>query len=126
MAQHHWLSQRTLYLQGFCFNKVGGCDSDARLALYLRYQTTHERAFHRCLNDLLRLRAERRKEQIGFVSQRHKIADQVRREARENRQQERHKWAILCDQAKLARQQGRIDGAGGADGRFLPSANASL
>ncbi len=104
MAQHHWLSQRALYLQGFCFNEIGGCDSDARLALYLRYQTTHERAFHKCLNDLLKLRAERRKEQIGFVSQQQKAADQARRQARENRQQERHKSAVLLDRARLDHQ----------------------
>ncbi len=104
MAQHHWLSQRALYLQGFCFNEVGGCDSDAHLALYLRYQTTHERAFHKCLSDLLKLRAEKRKEQIGFVSQQHEAADQARREAREKRQQERHQRAVLLDQAKVDRQ----------------------
>jgi hypothetical protein len=27
----------------------------------MRYQTTHDRAFHKCLSDLLKLRAERRK-----------------------------------------------------------------
>ncbi|MBV8811310.1 MAG: hypothetical protein JO033_21790, partial [Acidobacteriaceae bacterium] len=93
-----------MYLQGMCFNEYGGCDHDAHLALYLRYQTTHERAFHKCLKDLLKLRAERRKEQIGFVSQQHKAAHQARREARENRQQERHNWALLLDQAKLDHQ----------------------
>ncbi|MBV9500409.1 MAG: hypothetical protein JO138_13640 [Acidobacteriaceae bacterium] len=104
MAQHYWLSQRALYLQGFCFNEFGGCDNDAHLALYLRYQTTHERAFHKCLNDLLKLKAERRKEQIGFVSQQQKQADLACREAREKRQQERHKFAVLLDQAKLDHQ----------------------
>ncbi len=103
MAEHYWLSQRAQYLQDFCFNEVGGCDHDQHLALYLRYQTTHERAFHKCLNDLLKLRAERRKEQIGFVSQQHKQADQVRREAREKRQQQRHEWAVLMDSARLDR-----------------------
>ncbi|MBV9499445.1 MAG: hypothetical protein JO138_08720 [Acidobacteriaceae bacterium] len=104
MAEHHWLSQRALYLQGFCFNEVGGCDNDAHLALYLRYQTTHQRAFHKCLNDLLKLRAQKRKEQSGFVSQQHKQADQGRREARDKRQQERHKWAVLMDSAKVDHQ----------------------
>ncbi len=104
MAQHYWLAQRALYLQGFCFNQVGACDSDKHLALYLRYQTTHDRAFHKCLNDLLNLRAQKRKEQIGFVSQEHKQADQTRREANENRKQERHKWAVLLAQAKLDHQ----------------------
>ncbi len=121
MAQHYWLAQRALYLQGFCFNDVGGCDHDQHLALYLRYQTTHERAFHKCLNDLLKLRAEKRKEQIGFVSQQHKQADQARREARENRQQERHQWAALVYSSKLAKQQAPTRGA---HDRPLPSAGA--
>jgi len=104
MAQHYWLAQRALNLQRFCFNESGGCSEEKQLALYLRYQTTHDRAFHKCLNDLLKLRAEKRKEQIGFVSQQHKEADQARREARENRQKDRHGWAALLDQAKLDHQ----------------------
>ncbi len=129
MAQHHWLSHRALYLQGFCFNDVGGCDHDQHLALYLRYQTTHERAFHKCLNDLLKLRAEKRKEQNGFVSQErkrkeeaYKAADQARREAREKRHQERHQWAALMHSAKISKQQGRIVGPGGAGDRLVSSA----
>jgi hypothetical protein len=102
MAQHYWLAQRALNLQQLCFDESGV--DEKRLALYLRYQTTHERAFHKCLNDLLKLRAEKRKEQNGFVSQQHKEADQARRQARENRQQERHKWADLMDSAKVDHQ----------------------
>jgi hypothetical protein len=40
-----------------------------QINLYLRYQTTHEKSFSRCLNDLLKLKEQRRKEQIGSVSQ---------------------------------------------------------
>ena len=105
MAQHYWLAQRALNLQQFCFDdESGACHDDKQLAIYLRYQTTHDRGFHKCLNDLLKLRAAKRKEQIGFVSQQHKEADQTRREAVENRKQERHKWAVLLDQAKLDHQ----------------------
>jgi hypothetical protein len=104
MAQHHWLAQRALNLQRFCFDEWGRCNEEKQLALYLRYQATHHRAFHKCLNDLLKLRAEKRKEQIGFVSQQHKEADQARREAREARQKDRHGWAALLDQAKLDHQ----------------------
>jgi hypothetical protein len=60
MAQHHWLRNRATMLQGNCFLDDGTID-DQRLALYLRYETTHERAFHKCLNELLRIRAEKRK-----------------------------------------------------------------
>jgi hypothetical protein len=41
------------------------CDDQKQLALYLRYQTTNERAFHKCLNDLLKLRAERHKQELA-------------------------------------------------------------
>jgi hypothetical protein len=68
MAQHHWLRNRATMLQGNCFLDDGTID-DQRLALYLRYETTHERAFHKCLNELLRIRAEKRKQEIGFESQ---------------------------------------------------------
>jgi hypothetical protein len=68
MAQHHWLRNRAEFLQSNCFHDDGSVD-EKRLALYLRFQTTHERAFHKCLNDLLKLRAEKRKHEIGFESQ---------------------------------------------------------
>ena len=70
MAQAMWLSQRAVLLQQRCFNpNVPECDNEKQLALYLRYQTTHDRNFHKCLNALLKLRAEKRKEEIGFESQ---------------------------------------------------------
>ncbi|MBV8552677.1 MAG: hypothetical protein JOY54_15375 [Acidobacteriaceae bacterium] len=72
MAQHEWLRQRAVHLQGLCFNAEGTVEDDKQFALYLRYQATHERAFHKCLSDLLKLRAERRKEQIGSESQEQK------------------------------------------------------
>jgi hypothetical protein len=37
-----------------------------RLSLFLRYQTTHERAFHRALSTLIRMKKDRMRE---FVSQ---------------------------------------------------------
>ncbi|MGA8030111.1 MAG: hypothetical protein WB992_23435 [Bryobacteraceae bacterium] len=60
MAQSYWLTQRALRLQNECFTE-NGLD-EKRLALFLRYQTTHDRAFHKALSTLLRLRS-------GFVSQ---------------------------------------------------------
>jgi hypothetical protein len=70
MAQHIWISQRAINLQQLCLDPdTGICDSEYRLALYLRYQTTHDRAFHKCLSELLKLKAEKRKAANGFVSQ---------------------------------------------------------
>ncbi|HEY3938336.1 MAG TPA: hypothetical protein VGL97_12955 [Bryobacteraceae bacterium] len=67
MAQSHWLGQRAIRLQNDCFS-AEGVDTK-RLALFLRYQTTHQRAFHKALAVLLALKKTRRQEEIGFVSQ---------------------------------------------------------
>ena len=72
MAQHHWFSQRAVRLQ----NK--NIENDKRLALYMRYQSVNDRAFSKCLSDLLKLRAEKRKQQIGFESQKALTAAKVR------------------------------------------------
>ena len=115
MAQHHWLQQRATRLQGLCFNDAGACNAEKELGLYLRYQTTHERAFYKSLNTLLKLRAEKRKagldeaalcqraedSKIGFVSQQRKQAEETRRQAAEKRKQELHKWAVLRAEAEV-------------------------
>jgi len=106
MAQAIWLSKRALMLQHVTFNQeLPTCDDPKQLALYLRYQTTNERAFHKCLNDLLSLRSEKRKQEIGFESQQHKEADHTRREAAETRKQCLHKWDVLLAQAKVDNQE---------------------
>lgn len=64
IAQSWWLTQRALRFQNDCFTTEGV--DQKRLSLFLRYQTTHERAFHKALNTLIRLRKERAR---GFVSQ---------------------------------------------------------
>lgn len=83
MAQSHWLAQRALRLQNDCFtfSVRGAAETPAvlrgspdavdqkQLALYLRYFTTHNRAFHKALADLHKLQKERRKAETGFVSQ---------------------------------------------------------
>jgi hypothetical protein len=53
----------------------------------MRYCTTHTRAFHKSLNDLLKLRSERRKAAIGFEAQKH--------------QTERHEMAKITHQIDL-------------------------
>ncbi len=99
MAQHHGLRQRALNLESSCYDSASGQITDQKqLALLLRYQTTHERGFHKAMNDLLKLRAAKQKEQIGFESQ-------ERAERDEKRKQERHKWDILLAEAKVDGQQ---------------------
>ena len=93
MAEHHWLRHRALRLEESCFDFTTGQVIDAqKLSLYLRYQTTHERAFHKALNDLLKLRAEKRKEEIGFERQQHARADQIRKQEKHEMAKERHQF----------------------------------
>jgi hypothetical protein len=107
MAQSYWLRKRAIYLQEQCATdgELTLEEQQKQLALFLRYQTTHDRAFHRCLNDLLKLRAEKRKAEIGFESQQRKKAAESRREAVEKRKQELHTFALLLAEAKLTHQQ---------------------
>ena len=105
MAQSYWLRKRALVLQNTCFTgESPDSVSEKELALYIRYQNTHDRAFHRSLNDLLKLRAEKRKQEIGFESQKQKQAEETRRAAGENRKQELHRWNVLLGEAKLDHQ----------------------
>jgi len=67
MADHEWLRMRALRLQRSCMCQDGVYIN--QLAVYLRYQTTHERAFYKALKELQNVRAQRIKEQIGFESQ---------------------------------------------------------
>ncbi len=68
MAQSWWLTQRAIRFQNECFTETGV--DEKRLSLFLRYQTTHERAFHKALNTLTRLKQSRARQQaVGFVSQ---------------------------------------------------------
>lgn len=67
MAQSHWLAQRAIRLQNDCF--AGAVVDDKRLALYLRYQTTHQRAFYKALSSMLAAKKTRLKTAAGFVSQ---------------------------------------------------------
>ena len=74
MAQHRWLLDRANRLQETAFNQETGEISDQKLfALYLRYATTHERAFHKCLADLLKLRSTRQKIEFGFESEKRRV-----------------------------------------------------
>ena len=105
MAQHFWLAQRAVLLQEPCFDReLPICEQQKLMALYLRYQTTHERTFERCVKELRTLRNESRKQKIGFDSQKRKEAEEARREANENRKQELHQWAVMLAEAKFTHQ----------------------
>jgi hypothetical protein len=108
MGQHHWLRNRATLLQGNCFLDDGSID-DKRLALYLRYETTHERAFHRCLNDLLKIRAEKRKTEIGFESQKRKQEEHDRKQEQHQMKKDVQKWTVALAEAKVYHQQTLTD-----------------
>ena len=70
MVEHEWLRGRAVRMtEDCCLLKNGQIVDQKAFALCLRYQTTHERAFYKALNELQKLRNEKRKEQIGFESQ---------------------------------------------------------
>lgn len=107
MAQSYWLRRRALGLQNLCVEQAAAGEGmpEKSLALYMRYQTTHDRAFHAALNALLKIRAEKRRAEIGFESQKQREAAEQRRVAAETRKQELHQWAVLLAEAKVDRQQ---------------------
>jgi len=73
MAESTWLANRASNLQATCFDPQTGQVSDTNLfSLYLRCQTTRQRSFQRALNQLLKLRSERRKGEAGFEAQKQK------------------------------------------------------
>ena len=99
MAESHWLSQRAQHLQDTCIDfNTGEIKDEKKASLYLRYQTTHTRAFHKSLNDLLKLRAEKRKADFGFEAQKAKLEAQ---QASEQRQNERHEMKKRTNEADL-------------------------
>ena len=87
MAESFYMSSRAIGLQSAAL--LSGDDS--RLSLLLRYQTTHERAFHKCLNELAKLRKEKLQQQIGFESH--------------QRNQEAHDAKMQSIEARSAQQQ---------------------
>ncbi len=122
MAQSYWLRERALTLQHMCFNReIPMCDANCekQLALYLRYQTTHDRAFNKALDQLGKLRAEKRKQEIGFESQERKKAEgqaaatrreaqEKRREAAEHRAQELHQARVWLTETQRQRHETEI------------------
>jgi hypothetical protein len=81
MAQHWWLAQRALHLQELTFNReTPFCEDEKQLALFVRYGSTHDRAFHKCLADLLKLRAERRRAEKDRGMQERAVREEARKQ----------------------------------------------
>ena len=88
LAQHFWLSQRAQRL-------ADQAADETKFSVLLRYQSTHDRNFHKCLEQLAKLRAEKRKIEIGFESQK-------RKDAEETRKQEMHQARLRLINAKAS------------------------
>ena len=102
MAESHWLAQRAQRLQDTCIDPDTGAITDEKKAsLYLRYFTTHTRAFHKSLNALLKLRSEKRKEILGFEAQK-------RKEEEMRLKNERHELKKQAQAVDLAKKEGQI------------------
>ena len=74
MTESEWLRARALRLQAGSL-EVG---LEKRFALFLRYETTHERAFYKALNELQSIRKQSHNREIGFESQKLKQAAETR------------------------------------------------
>ena len=74
-----------------------GAITEKKFSLYMRYKNTHTRAFHKCLNDLLKLRSEKRKAELGVEAQR------VQSEKHELKK-ELHSWELMKKDAAACRE----------------------
>ena len=98
MARHYWLTQRAIRLQEEAFARSLDDHALARqLALYMRYQTTNQRAFHRCLKEMLTLRKQRPDEARGFESQNTEQASQVVQNDKQNEKESPRKRPAATD-----------------------------
>ena len=97
IVQHYWLMQRAIRLQEALLQSVAAdpvttaiSTDNQKLSLFLRYQTTHERAYYKAQRELQNLRKDQQKQahaaQIGFESQ--------------NRNQEAHEARVRLTNAR--------------------------
>jgi hypothetical protein len=61
----------------------------------MRYQTTHTRAFHKSLNDFMKLQSHERKAELGFEAQKAKEEAQRVRTERHEMKRQTHYWEVL-------------------------------
>ena len=101
MAESHWLANRAQTLQNTCCDaQTGQITNEKLFSLYLRYQTTHTRAFHKSLNDLVKLRAEKRKAELGFEAQNRKQEEIRMKNERHEMKKQTHYWEVIKKDAE--------------------------
>lgn len=105
MAESHWLAQRAQRLQDTCVNPANGTIVDAKMfSLYMRYQTTHSRAFHKALSALQKLRSEKQKLERGFVAQKCLEDTQRIKNAQLEMKKAAHQHEVCAKEAKASNQ----------------------
>jgi hypothetical protein len=100
MIQHFWLMQRAITLQDQCLE----LEDDKRLGLFLRYQTTHERAYYKAMRELQNLRKEKRREEIGFESQKRQQEAHTRQQEKHEMKKEHHQFDIAIANMRHSRE----------------------
>ncbi len=109
MAEALWLSKRSVRFQDRCFIGIqSGTPEQQRLAhkqlaLFMRYQTAHDRTFTRYATELRKRRNERRRIERGFVSQKRAELQQARRAELDKQKQELHELKVLIQKVRLQR-----------------------
>jgi hypothetical protein len=99
MAESEWLRARAVRLQTDCFTDYDNLN-EKRLSLFIRYETTHERAFYRALKELQTLRKEKHNTEIGFESQKLKQAAETRASEAQNLRREQFEFKKIVDERK--------------------------
>jgi hypothetical protein len=101
MAESWWLRSRAQNLQPACFDPTTGVIiNEKQLSLLLRYENSYTRTFNSSLNQLLKLRSEKRKADLGFEAQTISAEKhQMKKDA--------HYWDILKKDAETCYQLGR-------------------
>jgi len=98
MLESHWLAQRTRGLQDTCIDgTTGAVTNEKHYSLYMRCHSTHLRAFHKSLTGLQKLRAEKRKADLGLEAQK------VKNEQHEMKKQ-KHYWDVMKKDLETCRQ----------------------
>jgi len=105
MAQSHWLRQRAISLQNTCLSQYDPAAGEPKnLALYIRYQATHNRAFYKALNELQKLRQQKRKEASHqAAAEQRRQAQEARHQAAADRAQELHQVRVWLTEAQARR-----------------------
>ena len=78
MAHHHWISLRATRLQdSIVASYLKTVLTPVQLGLFIRYQTSAERSFHKAHTELLKARKQRENSEIGFESQKPEVAPEA-------------------------------------------------